>query len=102
MRKKDIDKELKRIARTSKKKRRMKTGKKAMWTGMGICIVLILFSMVMVWCDKDTQTTAIFGGAGVTAIPFIFGIYEKYATEISKKNMDMNFIEDYDEKEGIY
>ena len=80
----------------------MKTGKKALWLGLGLCMALIVFSMIMVWCDKDTQTTAIFAGAGVAAIPFIFGIYEKYSTKISIKNMEMNFIEDYDEKEGIY
>lgn len=84
------------------KKKRMKTGKKAMWAGLSMCIILIIFSMIMVWLDKDTQTTSILGGAGVAAIPFIFGIYDKYSTEISIKNMDMNYIEDYDEKEGLY
>ena len=85
-----------------KKKPKMKTGKKALWVGMWFCIVLIIFSMAMIMIDKDTNTTSILGGAGVAAIPFMFGIYEKYSTEISLKNMEENYIEDYDEKMGIY
>ena len=85
-----------------KKKPKMKTGKKALWVGMWFCIVLIVFSMVMIVIDKDTNTTSILGGAGVAAIPFMFGIYEKYSTEISLKNMEENYIENYDEKMGIY
>lgn len=92
--------EKKKIEKRIKKK--MKTEKKAMWAGLISCIILILFSMVMVVIDKDTQTTAIFGGAGVLAIPFIFGIYEKYSTDINLKHMEKNYIEDYDNKEGIY
>ena len=85
-----------------KKKPKMKTGKKALWVGMWFCIVLIIFSMAMIMIDKDTNTTSILGGAGVAAIPFMFGIYEKYSTEISLKNMEENYIENYDEKMGIY
>lgn len=84
------------------KKPKMKTGKKALWVGMLFCIVLIIFSMAMIMIDKDTNTTSILGGAGVAAIPFMFGIYEKYSTEISLKNMEENYIENYDEKMGIY
>ena len=83
-------------------KPKMKTGKKAMWVGMFFCIILVMFSMAMIMIDKDTNTTSILGGAGVAAIPFLFGIYEKYSTEISLKNMEENFIEDYDKKMGIY
>lgn len=83
-------------------KKKMKTGKKALWTSLLISIALIVFSMAMIVMDKDTQTTSILGGAGVASIPFLFGIYEKFSTEISLKNMEKNFIEDYDEKQGIY
>lgn len=85
-----------------KKKPKMKTSKKALWVGMWFCIILIVFSMAMIIIDKDTNTTSILGGAGVAAIPFMFGIYEKYSTEISLKNMEENYIENYDEKMGIY
>lgn len=86
----------------AKDKKRMKTGKKAMWTGMFVCVVLIVFSMVMVVIDKDTNTTSLLAGAGVAAIPFLFGIYEKYSTEISLKHMEENYIPNYDEKNGLY
>lgn len=86
---------------TRRRKRKMKTEKKALWSGLMACIILIVFSMVMVVIDKDTQTTAIFGAAGVTAIPFIFGIYEKFSTDINLKHMEKNYIQDYDEKEGL-
>ena len=84
------------------KKKRMKTGKKALWAGFIISVALIVFGMAMVVIDKDTQTTSILAGAGVAIIPFLFGIYEKFSTEISLKHMEENYIEDYDEKNGIY
>lgn len=85
-----------------KKRKRMKTEKKALLAGMTVAITLIIFSMVMVVLDKDTQTTAIFGGAGVAIIPFMFGIYKHHSTKINLVHMEKNYIEDYDEKEGIY
>ena len=85
-----------------KKRKKMKTGKKAFWLGMFFSIALIIFSGVMIFVDKDTTTVAIFGGAGVACIPILFSIYEKRSNEISLKHMEKNYIEDYDDKEGIY
>lgn len=100
---KDILENLKKQDEIVKKKRRkMKTGKKALWLGMLASVVLVVFSMAMIVLDKDTQTTSILGGAGVAAIPVLFGIYEKYSTQINLKHMEENYIVDYDEKEGIY
>ena len=80
----------------------MKTGKLAFVAGVTSCIILVVFAMVMVFLEKDTQTNAIFGGAGVVAITIMFGIYEKYSTDISLKHMEKNYIPDYDERERIY
>lgn len=100
--KSEMNEMLKQREKASKKKKKMKTGKRALWVGLAFCMILVAFSMAMIMIDKDTQTTSILGGAGVAAIPFLFGIYEKYSTQISLKNMEENFIEDYDERMGIY
>lgn len=96
------EKELKALLKQKKKKRRMKTGKKAFWLGFSICVILIMFSALMVLIDKDTQTVAIFAGAGVSMIPIIFGIYEYHSTKISLKHMEKNYIPNYDEERGLY
>ena len=80
----------------------MKTGKKAFWMGMIMCIALIVFSGMMVVLDKDTQTVTIFAGAGVACITILFGIYEKHSTKISLKHMEENYNPNYDEERGIY
>lgn len=96
------EKELKALLKQKKKKRRMKTGKKAFWAGMIMSIALIVFSAIMVVLDKDTQTVAIFAGAGVACIALLFGIYEKHSTKINLKHMEKNYIPNYDEERGLY
>lgn len=56
----------------------------------------------MVILDKDTQTVAIFAGAGVSIIPFNLAIYQGNSTKENLIHMEKNYIVDYDEKEGIY
>lgn len=96
------EEELKRLLKSKKSKRKMKTGKKGFWTGMIISIILLIFSAVMVILDKDTQTVAIFAGAGVSIIPFNLAIYQNNSTKENLVHMEKNYIENYDQQEGIY
>lgn len=90
------------VEKVKKQKKKMKTGKKALRAGVFLCSVLIIFAMVMVFIDKDTTSNAIFASAGVVCITVMFGIYEKFSTDISLKHMEENYIPDYDEKKGLY
>lgn len=99
----DLDiKELEKILKKKKSKKKMKTGKKAFWLGFMLSISLIVFSGIMVIMDKDTQTVAIFAGAGVAVLPFIFGIYEHFSTKINLKHMEKGYNPDYDDEKGLY
>lgn len=84
------------------KKRRMKTGKKAFYVAFMLCILMLVFSAVMVYLDKDTATVGIFAGSGVICITVLFNIYEKGSNEITKIHMEKNYNPNYDEEEGIY
>lgn len=83
-----------------KRRKRMTTAKKAFITATAFCILLVVFSAVMIVLDKDTMTVSVFGGAGVACIPILFGIYDKYSNEISLKHMEMNYDPNYDENQG--
>ena len=80
----------------------MKTGKKAFWAGMFVALGLIVFSAVMVYMGKDTHTVSIFAGSGVVCVSILFGIYEKYSTQISLKHMEEDYNPNYDEERGLY
>lgn len=85
-----------------KKKARMKTGKKALATAFVICGVLIAFTMIMIYLEKDTTSLTILAGAGVGILPIMYGIYDHYNTKINLEHMEKNYIENYDEKRGLY
>ena len=85
-----------------KKKRRMKSGKRALFTAFGICIVLISFTMAMIYLEKDTTSLTILAGAGIGILPIMYGIYDHYNTKINLMHMEQNYIENYDDQEGIY
>lgn len=80
----------------------MKSGKKALFLAFGICIVLMIFTMAMIFLEKDTSSLQILATAGVGILPIMYGIYEHSNTKINLKHMEENYIEDYDEKHGIY
>lgn len=88
--------------RPKRKRKRMKSGKKALFLAFGICAVLILFTMAMILLEKDTTSLTILATAGVGILPIMYGIYDKYETQINLKHMEKNYIPDYDERNGIY
>ena len=85
-----------------KKKKRDEVWEKALFLAFGICAVLILFTMAMIFLGKDTTSLTILATAGVGIIPIMYGIYDKYETQINLKHMEKNYIPDYDERKGIY
>lgn len=85
-----------------KKKKRMKSGKKALFLAFSICIILLIFTMSMIYLDKDTSSLGILATAGVGVLPVMYGIYDFNNTKINLKHMDENYIKDYDDERGIY
>lgn len=85
-----------------RKKKRMKSGKRALFMAFSICIVLILFTMAMIYQGKDTTSLTILAGAGIGILPIMYGIYDHYNTKINLMHMEKNYIEDYDEENNIY
>lgn len=85
-----------------KKKKRMKFEKKSLIGIFILCGVLIAFTMLMIYQGKDTTSLTILATAGVGCIAFVYERYEKHSNQINLKHMEMNYIEDYDERKGIY
>lgn len=84
------------------RKRSMKFGKKALVVGFVIAVILIIFTMAMIYMGKDSSSLEILAGAGVSVLPILFGIYHHYNTKINLKHMEQNYVENYDEQNGIY
>lgn len=80
----------------------MKFGKKALAAAFTIAVILIIFTMVMIYLDKDTTSLTILATAGVGVLPVMYGIYDHYNTKINLKHMEKNYIDNYDEEKGIY
>ena len=99
---KDLEKMLKEKKKEAKKRRRMKSGKRALFLAFGICAELILFTQFMIYLGKDTTSLTILATAGVGILPVMYGIYDHNETKINLMHMEKNYISDYDNKEGIY
>lgn len=84
-----------------KEKKRLKFGKKMLLLAFTTCFALIIFTMVMIVLGLDTTSLTILAGAGVGVLPVMYGIYDHYATKISLKHMEENYIPNYDEKMGL-
>lgn len=84
------------------KRKRMKSGKKALFLAFVICILLMVFTMVMITLEKDTSSLEILATAGVGILPVMYGIYEHSNTKINLKHMEESYDPNYDEKHGIY
>lgn len=80
----------------------MKTGKRALCAGFAIAIVLIIFTMIMIYFEKDTNSLAILATAGVGILPIMYGIYDKSQRMINLKHMEENYNPNYDEENGLY
>lgn len=80
----------------------MKFGKKILASAFTICTFLVLFTMAMIYMEKDTTSLTILAGAGVGILPVMYGIYDNYNTKINLKHMEENYIPNYDEEMGIY
>lgn len=87
---------------TKPPKKRMKTGKKTLFLAYGFSAALVIFTMVMIFMGNDTTSLTILATAGVGVLPIMYGIYEKFSTDISLESMEQNYIVDYDEKKGLY
>lgn len=84
------------------KKKRMKTGKKAMYSYFLACGVLVVFTMLMIYMGIDSSALNTLAEAGLKGLPVVFGIYQANSFFISKEHMKQNYRPDYDEEEGIY
>lgn len=85
-----------------KKKKRMSSNKKALFLAFGICGVLLTFTMLMIYLEKDTSSLSILATAGVGILPIFYNIYNKAETKINLKHMEENYNPNYDEEKGIY
>lgn len=82
--------------------RKMKSGKRALFLAFALCAVLIAFTMAMIFSGKDTTSLTILATSGVGILPIMYAIYTQSETKINLKHMEENYIENYDEKRGIY
>lgn len=87
---------------SSKKTKKMKTSKKALLAAFTIAIMLILFSMLMIYLEKDTSTLEILATAGVGCLPIMYGIYSHNSTKINLKHMEECYDPNYDDNQGLY
>lgn len=85
-----------------KGRRKMKTGKKALYSAIVICITILFFTMAMIYLEKDTGSLSILATASVGILPVMYGIYDFNSTKINLKHMEENYIPNYDDKQGIY
>lgn len=83
-------------------KRELKFGKKALRSAFRICLILMIFTMAMIYLGKDTTSLTILATASVGILPVMYGIYNHSNTKINLMHMEKNYIPNYDEKEGIY
>lgn len=106
MTKKEIEDKLKEIeereSATKKPKKKMKTSKKALYTAFLIAIILIIFTMAMIFMDKDNGSLEILATAGVGCLPIMYGIYSHNNTKINLKHMEEDYDPNYNENNGIY
>ena len=99
---KELEKLLAEKKKEKKKRKRMKFGKKALVAAFLICIILIIFTMAMIYTGRDTTSLTILATAGVGILPVMYGIYDFFNTKINLKHMEENYIENYDDERGIY
>lgn len=86
----------------SKRKKHMKTSKKAFWTYMIICAVILVYIMILLWFDKDSNTLSILAGTVVAAIAAVYKIYTDSSDKEKAIHMEKNYNPNYDKEEGIY
>lgn len=85
-----------------KRKKKMKSVKKAMWFILIWALIIQLYVMFMIARLGDTMSLAILAGTVFTEAFAAFLAYLSYKTKINLKNMEMNFIPDYDDKNNLY
>lgn len=85
-----------------RRKRKMKSGKKALFLAFGICTVLLIFTMGMIYLQRDTTSLSILATASVGILPIMYGIYDHSQTKINLKHMDENYDPNYDENHNLY
>lgn len=106
MTKKEIEERLKEIEEQAKprkeRKKRMQTSKKALYTAFCIALMLIFFTMAMIFLDKDNSSLEILATAGVGCLPIMYGIYSHNNTKINLKHMEQDYDPNYDDNHNIY
>lgn len=84
-----------------KTKKKMSSDKKAFWMFMTWCSVIQIITLYMAILMQSETLLAIFAVEAVAGPVFTYKFYLEYKKEINLKHMEMNYIPDYDEINGI-
>lgn len=84
-----------------KTKKKMSSDKKAFWMFMLWCSVIQVITLYMAIIVRSETILAIFAVEAVAGPVFTYKFYLEYKKEINLKHMDMNYIPDYNEINGI-
>lgn len=96
------EKDLQKLTNNRKKRKRMKTNKKAFLLLTIWAMIIQTYVMVMIVRLKDTMSLSIITGVVFGEIIAFYLGYLKYSEKIDIKSMDMNFNPNYDEENNIY
>lgn len=84
-----------------KTKKRTRTDKKAFWAFMVWCFVIQVVTLYMAIKLQSETLLGIFAVEAVAGPVFVYKFYLEYNKELNLKHMEMNYINDYDEINGI-
>lgn len=84
-----------------KTKKRTRTDKKAFWAFMIWCTVIQIITLYMAIRLQSETLLGIFAVEAVAGPIFVYKFYLEYNREINLKHMEMNYVKDYDEINGI-
>ena len=84
-----------------KTKKRTRTDKKAFWLFMAWCTIIQIITLSMAIQMASETLLVIFAVEAVAGPVFVYKFYLEYNREINLKHMEMNYVQDYDEINGI-
>lgn len=97
------EKELEEMLKEKRKqKRRMKTGKKALLSYFIACSILVIFTMLMIYLERDSSALNTLAEVGLKGLPVVYGVYQANSYFINKKHMEQNYNPNYDEENNLY
>lgn len=85
-----------------KKKRKMKSIKKAYWFLTVWALLMQSYVLIMIVKLQDTMSLSIVAGVVFGELVAFYLGYLKYSRDIDLKHMDKNYRPDYDNEEGKY